>query len=165
MISWDTCREDFRSDGSLRDIHITSATLADWRIIYQLLRDFPGVEFSVDGVAEPPPATVEQVFAVGRSASPMLRFRVGRTFVVFHFFSEDEIECDVVPHEISSQTDLDALLGFVRQIGDMTHKRVSITPENSRECPFISYDPESRDFEHHEVAVYQGGAGNWPPPL
>jgi len=77
----------------------------------------------------------------------MLRFRVGRALVVFHFFSEEEIECDVVPHEISSQTDLDALLGFVRQLGDMTHKRVVITPENGRERPFISYDPESRDFE------------------
>jgi hypothetical protein len=153
MISWDTCREDFRSDGSLRDIYVTAATLADWRAIYPLLRDFPAVEFSVDGVVQSPPATVEQAFAVRSSASPMLRFRVGRVLVVFHFFSEEEIECDVVPHEISSQTDLDALLGFVRQLGDTTHKRVVITPENGRERPFISYDPESRDFEYHGVAA------------
>jgi hypothetical protein len=153
MISWETCREDFRSDGSLRDIYVTPATLADWRAIYPLLRGFPAVEFSVDGVVQPPPPTVEQAFAVRSSASPMLRFRVGRALVVFHFFSEEEIECDVVPHEISSQTDLDALLGFVRQIGDATHKRVVVTPENGREHPFISYEPESREFEYHEIAV------------
>ena len=153
MISWDTCKEDFRSDGSLRDIYITPATLADWRAIYPLLRDFPAVEFTVDGVVQPPPATVEQAFAVRSSASPMLRFRVGSALVVFHFFSEDEIECDIVPHEILSQADLDALLGFVRQLGDTTHKRVVITPENGREHPFISYEPESREFEYHEIAV------------
>ena len=153
MISWDTCKEDFRSDGSLRDIYISPATLADWRAIYPLLRAFPAVEFSVDGVVQPPPPTVDQVFAVRSSASPVFRFRVGRALVVFHFFSEEEIEWDVVTHEISSQTDLDALLGFVRQLGDATHKRVVITPENGRERPFISYDPECRDFEHHEVAA------------
>jgi len=152
MISWDTCKDDFRSDGSLRDIYIAPATLADWRAIYPLLRDFPAVEFSVDGVVQPPPATVEQAFAVRRSASPVLRFRVGRALVVFHFFSEEEIECDVSPREITSQTDLNALLGFVRQLGDTTHKRVLITPENDREHPFISYEPESREFEYRVVA-------------
>jgi hypothetical protein len=137
----------------LRDIYIAPATLADWRAIYPLLREFPSVEYSVDGVVEPPPATVEEAFAVRRSASPMLRFRVGRALVVFHFFSEEEIECDVVPHEITSQTDLDTLLGFIRQLGDSTRKRVVITPENGPEQPFISYEPESRKFEHHEVAA------------
>jgi hypothetical protein len=153
MIRWDTCKEDFRSDGSLRDIYITPATLTDWRAVYSLLRDFPTVEFSVDGVVQQPPTTVEQAFAVRPSANPMLRFRVGRTLVVFHFFSEDEIECDVSPHEITSQTDLDALIDFVRQVGDIVHKRVVITPENVREQPFIAYEPVSREFEHYEVAA------------
>jgi len=153
MISWNTCKEDFRPDGSLRDIYITPATLAEWRAIYPLLRDSPAVEFSVDGVVQPPLATVEQVFAVRPSANPMLRFRVGRTLVVFHFFSDEEVECDVSPDEVASQTDLDALLGFVRQLGDNTGKPVVITPENVRERPFISYDPESRRFQYHERAV------------
>ncbi|MES1180562.1 MAG: hypothetical protein ABUL66_01725, partial [Verrucomicrobiota bacterium] len=66
---------------------------------------------------------------------------------------EDEIECDVSPHEITSQTDLDALLDFVRQVGDTVHKRVVITPENVREQPFIAYEPVSREFQHYEVAT------------
>ena len=152
MLSWNTCKEDFRWDGSLRDIYITPATLGEWRTLYQLLRDFPGVEYSVDGNMQAPPDAVEQVFAVWSSAHPMLRVKVGRTLIVFHFFSDEEIECDVDPREISSQSDLDALLGFVQQIGDMTHKRVVITPENVRNEPIISYDPETRQFQYHEVA-------------
>ena len=60
MIRWDTCKEDFRWDGSLRDIYITPATPADWRALYPLLYDVPGVEYSVDGVVQAPPDSVEQ---------------------------------------------------------------------------------------------------------
>src|SRR4051812_8060445 len=107
MIRWDTCKEDFRGGGSLRDIYIAPATLADWRALYPLLRAYPGVEYSVDGVVRQPPASVEEALAVRPAASPMLRFTVGRALVVFHFFCEEEIECDFVPNEITSQTDLD----------------------------------------------------------
>jgi hypothetical protein len=151
MIRWDTCKEDFRGDGSLRDLYISPATLADWRALYPLLCSFPGLEYLVDGTAQPPPDSVEQVFAVRPSGSPVLNFSVGRACVSFHFFWEEEIECDFYPNDITSQMDLDALLVFVRQLGDVTRKRVIITPENVKECPFITYDPESTQFEHHEV--------------
>jgi len=153
MICWETCKEDFRWDGSLRDIYISPATLGDWQTLYPHLRDVLGVEYSVDGVVQSPPSTVEQVFAVRPSSHPMLRLRVGRTLVVFHFFSYDEIECDVDPREISSQSDLSELLGFVRHLGDLTHKRVVVTPENVRAKPFISYEPDSGDFQYHELAA------------
>jgi hypothetical protein len=153
MIRWDTCKEDFRGDGSLRDIYITPATVADWRALYPLLHAYSGIEYSVDGVVQPLPDSVEQAFAARASGSPMLRFSIGRALVVFHFFCEEEIECDFVPNEITSQADLDALLAFVRQAGDATRKRVVITPENGRELPFITYDPERREFEHHEIAA------------
>jgi hypothetical protein len=153
MIHWSTCKEDFRGDGSLRDIYITPATLADWRVVYPLLRAFLGVEYLVDGAAQPTPDLVEQIFEVRRVTSPILRFRVGSALVVFHFFTLEEIECDFVPNEITSQADLDALLAFVRQLGDAARKRVVITPENRCDEPFISYAPESREFEYHEIAA------------
>ena len=55
--------------------------------------------------------------------------------------------------EIASQSDLDELLPFVRQLGERTHKRVMITPENDQQHPFISYEPVSGDFKYHKVAV------------
>jgi hypothetical protein len=153
MVSWDQCKEDFRQDGSLRDIYITPATLADWRAIYPALCNFPELEFSVDGVVQPPPATVDEVFTIGTSARPMLRFSVGRVLVVFHFFGDEEVECDVSPHEITSQADLVALLSFVGQLGDLTGRHVLITPENCREQPFITYYPDSKTFEHHKISL------------
>jgi len=152
MISWETCKEDFRWDGSLRDIYVTPATLNDWRVIYPLLRDAPGVKYSVDGIAKQIPASVEESFVARQSANPLLYFRVGPISVCFHFFSEEEIECDVDPRDIGSQSDLDALLGFVSQLADAVRKPIIITPENSREYPFITYEPETRRFQYHEAA-------------
>src|SRR3954471_21479712 len=100
--------------------------------MYPLLRAYPGVEYSVDGIVQAPPDSVEQAFAARTSGSPLLRVRVACVLIVFHFFSEAEIECDFVPNEITSQASLDALLAFVRQAGDATHKRVLITPEGGR---------------------------------
>ena len=151
MIHWEKCKEDFRSDGSLRDIYITPASLSDWRALYPLLRDSAEAEYSVDGVVQSPPDSVEEAFAVRQSANPMLRVKVGRATIVFHFFSEEEVECDVDPRQIASQADLDALLCFIRQLGDATNKRVVVTPENVSNEPFISYEPDSKAFRHYEI--------------
>lgn len=137
----------------MRDIYITPATLHDWRVLYPLLLDFPEVEYSVDGVIQTPPTSVAQAFAFRPSGSPMLRFRIGRTLVVFHFFSEEEVECDIDPREISSQADLDSRLGFVRQLGDATRQRVIITRENVRDEPIISYEPNTGVFQYHEAVA------------
>jgi hypothetical protein len=150
MVRWDTCEDDFQVDGSLRDIYITPATPADWRTLYSFLRDYPGVEYSVDGAIHPLPNSVDLIFAIRSLGTPMLRLSVGRALIVFHFFCDNEIECDFGPNQIASQADLDTLLEFIGRLGEVTGKRVVIAPENCHELPFITFDPESRKFEHHK---------------
>jgi hypothetical protein len=148
-MDWKTVSQDFEHDGALRDIYISPASLDDWRAIYPFLRDYSGVEFFVDGEPQNLPLQIDEFFtAVSR---PMLRFRVGRALVVFHFFVTDEIECDFDPREISSQTDLDALLVFIRELGDRTGKPVIVTPENLSDSPIISYEPKRKEFQHHAL--------------
>jgi hypothetical protein len=151
MISWDTCRQDFEWDGSWRDIYVTPATLDDWKAIFPLLRSQPDVEFMCESGAVSVPASLDESFF--GDARPTLRFRVGGVLVVFHFFTPEEIECDIDPREITGQASLDAVLALMRQFGDLTHKRTVLTPENDSDHPIISYDPESREFEYHEVAA------------
>jgi len=149
MISWDTCKEDFRRDGSLRDIYVTPASLGDWRAIYPLFRRQSDIEFLTEtGVLEIPENLDVSFFADVR---PTLRFRVDGVLVVFHFFTPDEIECDIDPREVTCQAQLDSLLAFVRQLGDLTHKQAVLTPENLREEPIISYDPKGKTFKYHSV--------------
>jgi hypothetical protein len=149
MISWETCKNDFRPDGSLRDIYVSPASIKDWQMVFEYLRKQPNVEYLVDGISLPLPERVEQAFSARPSGSPMLRIKVGPMLIVFHFFHEQEIECDFVPNDITSQKDLDILLSFVRKIGFFTGREVVITPENCLDAPFITYSPKSDLFSHH----------------
>lgn len=152
MIRWEQCRVDFEPDGSLRDIYITPATIEDWRALYPLLESISGAEFMVNGVTQPLPVSIDHIFAIRSSNSPMLRLHLGFGVIVFHFFSPDEIECDIPPSDVRAQSELDALLGFVGKIGDATQKQVFITPENERNRPFITYDPRTGVFKHHKLS-------------
>ncbi len=151
MISWDTCKQDFAWDGSWRDIYVTPASLDDWKAIFPLLRSQPGVEFIREPSTGGIPKSLDASFF--SESRPTLSFRVDGVLVVFHFFTPEEIECDLDPREVTGQASLDALLLFMRQLGDATRKRTVLTPENCSGYPIISYDPESREFEYHEVAA------------
>jgi hypothetical protein len=106
-------------------------------------------EFQVDGVAQPFPASVEEVFAIREQASPLLQFSVGTILVMCHFFTPDEIEFDIDARDVRSQLDLDTLLNFLRMVGDAVKKPVSLTPENVPECAVINYDPQSGKFGYN----------------
>ena len=151
MISWDTCKEDFRWDGSLRDIYITPASLCDWEAIYPFLRSQSGVEFTTVAGSCDAPATITPSLFTG--SRPMLRFRVGGILVVCHFFTPEEIEFDIDPREVTTQAHLDSLLAFLQQLGDRTRKRAVLTPENLPHGPIISYDSETRQFEYHKCSA------------
>lgn len=140
---------DFGWDGSLRDIYVAPASLDDWRTIYPLLRSQSDIEFVTGAGVRDIPETLDGSFFA--DVRPTLRFRIGGVLVVFHFFTPDEIECDIDPREVTCQAQLDSLLAFVRQIGDLTHKQAVLTPENLREEPIISYDPKTKTLKYHGV--------------
>jgi len=151
MIPWNTCKQDFEWDGSWRDIYVTPASLDDWKAVFPLLRAQSDAEFIRESGSVSIPDSLDESFFT--DSRPTLRFRVGGVLVVFHFFTPEEIECDIDPREVTGQASLDAVLTFVQQLGDLTRKRTVLTPENCSDHPIISYDPESREFEYHEVAA------------
>jgi hypothetical protein len=151
MIYWDTCKQHFKWDGSWRDIYVAPASLNDWEAIFPFLRVQQGVEFLRESRAVSLPEALDASFF--SEARPTLRFRVGGVLVVFHFFTPEEIECDIDPREVTGQASLDAVLAFMRQLGDLTRKRVVLTPENGIEHPIISYDSANKEFEYHEVTT------------
>jgi hypothetical protein len=143
VIDWESVKAEFASDGSWRDVYVLNCTITDWAAIWRTLRNSPGARFFVDGQRHDPPIQVEEAFGLRASASPMLHVKVGRMLLVFHFFTDCEIECDLDPREVQGQADLDALLGFIREIGDLTGKNAIITPENRSDAPFLEYDPKT----------------------
>ena len=148
MIAWTNVKSDFEWDGSLRDIYVRSATLEDWRAVYRVLKKSPDVELRFDGASSALPDDIGDVFAMRAKKSPTLSVKVGSATAVFHFFTEEEIECDIDPREVRSQADFDAVLAFLKRIGDSVGKPVLLTPENSPEAEILRYDPNFQEFKY-----------------
>ena len=154
MIQWKDVESDFKIDGSLRDVYITPATIGDWQKTLDVVQLLPSLKFSVDQRQEQLPSSVDAIFLLRREGHhPMLAVTVGRTGVVFHFFSEQEVECDIDPREFCSQEDLDIFLNFVRRLGDCVGKVVNVTHENMRDRRIITYEPSSKQFKYHPSAT------------
>lgn len=121
--------------------------MAGWRAFWQLLRDSDcRAEYRIDEASVALPYEVESIFGVRTSASPLLTVYLDGIELNCHFFTDQDIELDLDPREISSQGHLDLLLGFMRRLGAATAKSVVITPENKPELPIIRYEPEVDSF-------------------
>jgi hypothetical protein len=146
MISWETCRKEFEWDGSLRDIYVQTTTIRDWQILVDKLATSYKISFQIDGAARPLPATMAEVFAIRDKASTLLNVEAGNILAACHFFTPDEIEFDIDPRQVASQTELDSLLEFLRFIGDCVNKPVMLTLENGIADPILMYEPHSKCF-------------------
>ena len=151
MIAWRQVERDFDWDGSLRDIYVRPAALEDWSLVCRVLKKRPGVEFRLDGELAPFPEDIAHVFALRSTKSPMLSVKLGAVTAVFHFFTEDEVECDIDPREVKSQVELDGVLAFLKEIGDVVAKPVVLTPENCPESEIVRYEPSSQTFRYAEA--------------
>jgi hypothetical protein len=153
MIRWEICKQDFEWDGSWRDIYIFKTTLHDWQTLSDFLRTTYELKYSIDGEQQAFPKLVNKAFAVRANASALLNFQAHKILFACHFFSPEEIEFDIDPREIKSQSDINVLLNFMQRIGNVLCKPVVLTPESGREFPIISYEPASQKFQHHKVSA------------
>jgi hypothetical protein len=138
-------RVDFEADGSLRDIYVLDASLEDWRPVLGLLEQGPYearlVRTGSQGMAQPLPRDPGSLFTGEQQY--LLRFTVGGVQLACHFFTPDEVEFDFLPNGVS-EASVRELLRFMARVGDLTGKRVVMTPENVREHPIYAYDPATQ---------------------
>lgn len=150
-ITWEDCREAFKEDGSLRDIYVKGACVADWERLFKFLVDG---EFNLNYTRDAEPANLPSHAAQilkDRSSAHNLMICIGDLTVNCHFFTEEEIELDLDPHEIRSQIELDLILGFMRDLGTALSKEVILTGENSKDSVWFRCLPEN-DEMHYEAA-------------
>jgi hypothetical protein len=153
MIRLEECKQDFEWDGALRDIYVFQTTLQDWQTLSDFLRLNFELEYSIDGKEQPFPKLVSEVFAVRAQANTLLNFQAGKILFSCHFFTPGEIEFDLDPRNIKTQSDLDVLLDFMRQAGNSVCKPVVLTVENTPEIPIISYESAEGEFKHRKISA------------
>jgi len=148
-ISWQSVSSEFEPDGSLCDIYISSVTPADWQSVIDFIRqEACDVSYSIDGHSSSLPSAVNEALSARKYASPLLTFRFGSIPFASHFFNDNEVEFDFTPNDICGQSEFDTLCEFIRRIGDLVSKPVSIAPENCREYAFIFYMPDTHEFSY-----------------
>ncbi|MCA0869961.1 hypothetical protein LCL97_03950 [Seohaeicola saemankumensis] len=138
--------EEFEVDGSLRDIYVLNTSVSDWNRLLQLTPDLGGFAYFCDGEEAPLPTDANLLFG-DFNHSHLLRFSLGRPTINTHFFVEDEIEFDLDPSEITSQSDLDLVLDFFARIGRGIGRDIRITPENASDVVYLHYSAKQETWQ------------------
>ena len=147
--SWQQVASDFEPDGSLHDIYVQGATLADWdRVVALLHRDYSPLTFTRDGKSFPFPQTAAAIFNERENASIALDFDVGGIELACHFFTENEIEFDLPPEQVNSHQRFLALQDFLRELAATVGKTVVLAPESTPTAPILVVDPSGTVIFH-----------------
>jgi len=142
----------FYLDGSYRDIYIRDTTLEDWQKVLNFLHasSYYSTTFSIDqqenssipskieGIV---PTKVEDVMALFPATAYLA---IGPLGVNCHFFEVEDMEFDISPrgtidHHIEYQ-----VIEFMRALGTLLQKVVTLTPENRHDDVLYSFDPRTK---------------------
>jgi hypothetical protein len=156
-LNWLEVCDDWKVDGGLRDVHVFSASEADWqRLLDVVSRQGWASSYSEDGEPVPMPAEVGRIFEHMKTRSVLWEIRpTSEIKINCFFFSPDEIDFDIDPREIVGQSQLDAVCEFVRVVGKALDKPVAVTweGESAREAAFMRYEPETDAILRVDAAV------------
>lgn len=140
-MNWKSCKTAFHVDGSLRDIYVYEMTAIDWKKFLDFASTYKTTWSCDDGVIEMP-GSVPDVFEIKAQRGLLLEIEQNGVTLNCHFFSEDELELDLDPKEISSQSELDFIVDVLFGIGVTLNKAVVLTDENDPTFQWFKYDPE-----------------------
>jgi len=103
-IDWNQYREEFAWDGSRRDIYGLNTDFALWQRFLDFIR-FSGYpyRFSLGGDPASLPEDVKGIFEAWKDRGPLLCIDVGGVTLSCHFFTQQEIEFDLDPREVTGE--------------------------------------------------------------
>lgn len=141
MLTWDDVKDEFVWEGSLRDICIPNASLKDWQVVLDTLRDAKlTMSYTIRDKPVAVPVTASEAFPPTREMAGTLTVETNGVHLCCHFFDEQEVEFDLDPREAVSQAELDGLVAFMSRLACATGKTTLMTPENMHDVPFIRVD-------------------------
>ena len=118
-------------------MYVRGTTVAEWQaVLDHVRRRCEPLTFTIDGQPAELPPRVDEVFGIRDRA---------------------EIEFDFPPEAVTGPEHLGAVLGFVRQLGEVTDKPVVLTPENMFQAPIFRFDPATQELTYVPPADGPGG--------
>jgi hypothetical protein len=143
--NWGNIQWIFEEDGALRDIYVQNATISDWKKIVDLLNSEYKLTFGVDQENMEPKIDFEFVktmFAdeTGELETKSATIDVNGITTKCYFFLEDQIEFDINPIDIKSESELNVILDFMKSVSNKLERQVTLCGENTPEFPLIKID-------------------------
>lgn len=148
-LAWQTVKQEFAFDGSLRDLYVFDTDLQDWQHVFDRLRqDHYELVYHRDGTTAELPAAAADAFPAPDENVRMLWVKFAGIQANCHFFWSQDIEFDIDPREVVGQVQLDALLAFLQLLADATGKPAVLTPESGSETAIFRASPGQSAVEY-----------------
>jgi hypothetical protein len=140
---WDDVKCFFDPDlmGSLPDVRVPDASVADWQAVLDLVAEKGWKCQYSEGEKVLPVPRAEVVLSRPADAVPDLRvWPTADVLAIFRFRAADEVDFDIDLRELQSQDRLDVFCGFLREIGRRLGKPVLMDPEGDVGHPVLGFD-------------------------
>ena len=144
--NWEEIKWIFEPDGTLRDIYVENVNIEDWKILIDylnanhILKYGPSNDNKIVNKADKDYLIKLLSDETGEMELKTLSIIVENIIINTHFFTIDEIEFDIEPREINSETDYEKLLSFMNEISKILNKPLILTGENQIDFPLIKMD-------------------------
>ncbi|WP_299775911.1 protein export chaperone SecB [uncultured Pseudoteredinibacter sp.] len=140
MKQWCDIKNEFDTDGSLRDIYVENIDSAVWNdFIGEVKRSKYKFEFSHGDVEKELPFDLNAIKSMQQADPTTLYIWVTDNIQLnCHFFVETEIELDVSPHDIQTESAYSQLVAFLKWLATVTKSEVKLTHEGIQEQVILS---------------------------
>ena len=148
MKNWKNIEWIFEKDGALRDIYVQNATILDWEKVVDLLNSEYKLTFGVyeDNFTDKIDfGYVKTMFAdeTGELETKSATIDLSGIVVKCFFFLENQIEFDINPTEIKTESDFNKITDFMKSISSKLKKQITLCGENQPEFPLIKIDTKN----------------------
>tara|TARA_R110002073_G_scaffold333500_1_gene521248 strand:+ start:1147 stop:1785 length:639 start_codon:yes stop_codon:yes gene_type:complete len=146
--NWNIIEWIFEKDGALRDIYVQNSTISDWEKVVDLLNSEYKLTFGVyeDNLTDKIDfGYVKTMFAdeTGELETKSATIDLSGIVVKCFFFLENQIEFDINPTEIKTQSDFNKITDFMKSISSKLEKQITLCGENQPEFPLIKIDTKN----------------------
>lgn len=134
MKEWRDVKNEFEPEGSLRDIYIEDINESVWNLF---LSNLPDSDYELCFTHGQEVVALPQSFAEIRKLQETEPTTLGIAiedgiWINCHFFMESEIELDLSPKDIDTESKYKNLIGFLLWLNLGLRKPVKLTHENSQ---------------------------------
>lgn len=148
MRNWNNIEWIFEKDGALRDIYVQNSTISDWEKVVDLLNSEYKLTFGVyeDNLTDKIDlGYVKTMFAdeTGELETKSATIDLSGIVVKCFFFLENQIEFDINPTEIKTESHFNKITDFMKSISSKLEKQITLCGENQPEFPLIKIDTKN----------------------